>query len=60
MDADLFDQLREQFTLLCSTEIDACHLTQSEFARIQKDASQVCSALFFVYLNIFRELWSTM
>ncbi|XP_072573422.1 F-BAR and double SH3 domains protein 1-like isoform X1 [Paramormyrops kingsleyae] len=41
MDADLFDQLREQFTLLCSTEIDACHLTQSEFARIQKDASQV-------------------
>ncbi|KAG7465009.1 hypothetical protein MATL_G00171720 [Megalops atlanticus] len=41
MDGDLYDQLREQFTLLCHTEIDTCQSIQSEFVRISKVSSQV-------------------
>ncbi|KAJ8352676.1 hypothetical protein SKAU_G00241520 [Synaphobranchus kaupii] len=41
MDGDLYDQVREQLTLLCHTEIGACQSTQSELARICQDSSQV-------------------
>ncbi|KAJ8393693.1 hypothetical protein AAFF_G00059120 [Aldrovandia affinis] len=41
MDGDLYDQLRDQFTLLCHTEIGTCQSTQSEFARISEDSSQI-------------------
>ncbi|KAJ8255168.1 hypothetical protein GJAV_G00201820 [Gymnothorax javanicus] len=41
MDGDLYDQVREQLTLLCHTEIGACQSIQSELARICKDSSQV-------------------
>ncbi|KAJ8281742.1 hypothetical protein COCON_G00042610 [Conger conger] len=41
MDGDLYDQVREQLTLLCHTEIGTCQSTQSELARICTDSSQV-------------------
>ncbi|XP_064185467.1 F-BAR and double SH3 domains protein 1-like isoform X3 [Anguilla rostrata] len=41
MDGDLYDQVREQLTLLCHTEIGASQSTQSELARICEDCGQV-------------------
>nr|XP_015205329.1 PREDICTED: F-BAR and double SH3 domains protein 1 isoform X2 [Lepisosteus oculatus] len=41
MDGDLYSQLREQFALLCGTEIDTCQSTQIAFCRIQDTSRQV-------------------
>ncbi|MBN3305904.1 FCSD1 protein, partial [Amia calva] len=41
IDGDLYDQLRQQFTVLCRTEIDTCQSTQTAFCRIREDSTQV-------------------
>ncbi|XP_041078888.1 F-BAR and double SH3 domains protein 1-like isoform X2 [Polyodon spathula] len=41
MDADLYERLKEHFTLLSQTEIDSCRATQSTFLRVLQDSCQV-------------------
>ncbi|XP_041121492.1 F-BAR and double SH3 domains protein 1-like isoform X1 [Polyodon spathula] len=41
LDGDLYERLREHFTLLSQTEIDSCQATQSAFVRVLQDSCQV-------------------
>ncbi|MGH0185791.1 UNVERIFIED_CONTAM: hypothetical protein FKN15_021412 [Acipenser sinensis] len=41
LDGDLYERLREHFTLLSQTEIDSCQATQSAFLGVLKDSCQV-------------------
>ncbi|MGH0142955.1 UNVERIFIED_CONTAM: hypothetical protein FKN15_076960, partial [Acipenser sinensis] len=41
LDGDLYERLREHFTLLSQTEIDSCQATQSAFLGVLQDSCQV-------------------
>ncbi|KAM9413894.1 F-BAR and double SH3 domains protein 1-like [Salvelinus alpinus] len=41
LDSDLYEQIREHFTLLCCTEIDTCRSTHSNFSQICENSTKV-------------------
>uniref|UniRef100_A0A8C7MFP1 F-BAR and double SH3 domains protein 1 n=1 Tax=Oncorhynchus kisutch TaxID=8019 RepID=A0A8C7MFP1_ONCKI len=41
LDSDLYEQIREHFTLLCCTEIDTCRSTHSNFSKICENYTKV-------------------
>ncbi|XP_028975411.1 F-BAR and double SH3 domains protein 1 [Esox lucius] len=41
LDGDLYDQIREHFTLICCTEIDTCQSTHSDFSKIRENSTKV-------------------
>ncbi|XP_028668983.1 F-BAR and double SH3 domains protein 1-like isoform X1 [Erpetoichthys calabaricus] len=41
LDGDLFDRLRDHFTLLSQTELDTCQATQTFFCKILNNSNQV-------------------
>ncbi|KAM9514070.1 F-BAR and double SH3 domains protein 1-like [Salvelinus alpinus] len=45
LDGDLYDQIRENFTLLCCTDIDTCQSTHSDFSEICEDSTKVRSGV---------------